>query len=146
MEQVLKLAENYMIQRVVSDHSPLTHANKAALSLSIFGSILGVVALGFILFGTLLWLHQNMPPYEAYIIFGVLLLVISIISFLIIGFIQWQKRKKTLAFKNQIRDEALLTLKLAEAEIKDLQILENHPKTCVALASLAGFIIAEKVI
>jgi hypothetical protein len=71
---------------------------------------------------------------------------LAISCFIIISFIQSYKRKKAAAFKNQIRDEVLLNLKIAEAEIKDLQILEHHPKTCAALATLAGFILTEKAL
>jgi len=146
MEQVLKLAENYMMQRVMGNHSPLTHVNKAVLTLSIIGGIFSATAFGFILFGVFQWLIQNMPSYEAYMLFGTLLIAMSLIAFGAIAFIQRKKRQKSEDFKNQMRDEVLLNLKLAQAELKDLKFLENNPKTCVALASIAGFILSEKTL
>jgi ABC-type uncharacterized transport system permease subunit len=144
MEQVLKLAENYMMQRVMSDHSPLTHVNKAILTLSIVGGILGAISIGFILYGIYQWLSINMPSYEAYMVFGLILMALTLLTFGCIAFIQSRKRKKAMAFKNQMRDEILLNFKLAEQELKDAEIFENNPKTCLALASIAGFILSEK--
>lgn len=146
MEHLLRLGENYMMQRVMSHHSPLTHVNKAVLGLCALGGILAIISLGFILYGVFQWLHQNLPSYEVYMIFGSLLFALALFSFVAIGLIQSQKKKKALEFKHQVRDEILLNLKLVEAEIKDLQILENHPKTCVTLATLAGFILTEKAL
>ncbi len=146
MEQVFRLVENYLMQRVMSEHSPLSHVNKTVIVLLLVGGILGAISLGFVLLGVYQWLQKGFNSYEAHMIFGAVLLIVALLSFLVIGFIQSQKKKKALAFKNQIRDEVLLNLKLAEAEIKDLQILETYPKTCVAFSTLAGFILAEKAL
>lgn len=146
MEQVFKLAENYVMQRVMSNHSPLTHANKALMALFAFGGLLLLIAIGFILSGFYQWFIQIMPLHEANMVFGVLLLAFSLSMFCIITYGLRRKKEKTEALKNHMRDEVLLNLKLAQAELKDMHILENHPKTCVALASLAGFILSEKAL
>ncbi len=146
MDQVLKLAENYLVQRVMGNHTPLTHVNKAIIVMGTIGGILSTVALVFILFGVFQWLMQNVSPYEAYILFGGMLLTISFILFGAIAFFQHRKKKKTEAFKNHVKNEILFNLKLAEQEFKDSKILEDNPKICAALASIVGFVLTKKVL
>lgn len=146
MEQLLKLAENYVMQRVMSNHAPLTHTNKAFVVMAMFASIIMVASMGFALAGLYLWLSAIMPQFQALALFGGVLFALSLVIFAALAVMHRVREYKIQRAQKRIRDEMFLTFKLAESEFKDLELMENHPTACLALSSLAGFVLAEKLI
>ena len=146
MEQVLRLAENYMMQRVVGANAPLTHVNKAVMIGAFIALIVGLGAIGFILFGVFDLLMQTLPLYEASMVFGAILLVLSVLIVLSLCMMVSMKKQKIRNTQQNIKDEIFLNFKLAEQELRDLEFFDKNPKTFVALATLAGYILGDRAL
>ena len=56
------------------------------------------------------------------------------------------KNRKIQEAQLAMRYELLASLKLAQQELKDLEIFDKHPASCLALASVIGFIVSEKAL
>ena len=146
MNQVLKLVENYVIQRVMSNHAPLTHANKALSISCAMVFFFSLVGLGFCLSGLYLWLLTTTPQHITMMIMGgvliALALTISIATFLI----QRLKQRKIKQARQKLTKEIVATVKLIDDEISNISFIQENPKASCLYASLLGYIIANKTL
>ncbi len=145
MEQVLRLIENYVVQRVVSNHAPLTHANKAFLSLPIIAGVLFIVGSAFCLTGLYMWLSLTLPTYQAVSILGGVFFALSIIF--LIGFFSLEKykAKKVRQARNHFINEIMSGIKTIDHELSNIDLVKDNPKMTCASALMAGYAMARKV-
>ena len=144
-EQFLKLAEDFIVGRVMGNHAPLTHANKALMIATIIGAITLALGIVFMMSGLYVWLMQSMPRYEAYTVFGLCLTLLAVITIIAVAVAQAMKNKRIAKAQAQMRDEVLLSINLAAKELENVTIIQDNPKTATALASLAGYVLADYV-
>ncbi len=139
MDQVLKLVENYIVQRVMSNHAPLTHANKISMILPFLIGIMGLIGLVFCFTGFYIWLVTFMPLYSALSIMGGVFFVMALIfSMALIIFNRMKARKMRLA-RQQFLNDITLGVQLLENEISNIEFIQDNPKSSVSLAAILGY-------
>ena len=143
MGNVLAIAENLLISRVLNSGSPFMGRNKVNLVLfSLAGGLL-VVALGFFITAAYIWLSIQYPPYMAAAIAGAFVTVLSLLCVLIAYGVMQYKRMYLKRMKDEITQTMQNAFELVDGELS--HTIQDNPKTSVMIASLAGFIAGEKL-
>jgi hypothetical protein len=145
MEQVLKLAENYVMQRVMSNHAPLTHANKISLVLPILIGIMSAIGAILCLSGAYIWLSNTLPLYSALSIMGGIFFIIALL--LMLGFTHFNriKAKKTRHAREQLIHDVKIGIQSLDYELSKIDLIKENPKTCVSIATVLGYVISNKL-
>lgn len=141
MEQVLKLAENLLIQRVVGNNAPLSSPMPTSAIMRIAISAFSLIGIGLCLSGFHLWLLTLMPVYAALMMTGGAFLMIAAVS--VIGSMMYKrlKAKKIQEFQESIKDDIEAGLKFLTDEIFNTEIIQQNPKAACAIATTFGCVI-----
>lgn len=142
MTPLFAIAENLLIDRLVSNDAPLTGKSKAGIGLTFFAGFMLLTACGFFIYAAYLWMSSRFEPEIAASIAGGFTLMLSALCALGAYAIVQYKRYRLSKLKSEITDTMYSALDLAETELAEP--IKNNPKTAVLVASLAGFIAGEK--
>lgn len=143
MEQVLKLAEDMLVKRVMSNHAPLTHTNKAMMALGVMIAALMVMGFGFMLAGLYIYLTATMPLFQALIIFGGVLILLSTVLVGLTCSIEKAKQKKIQDAQDSVKKDIIDFIKRIDTEMINSELIQNNPKSVVSLSALAGYLVAK---
>lgn len=145
MEQVLKLAENYVIKRVMSNHAPLTHANKITMVLPLLISILIALAMTLCLCGLYVWLLTIGPMHNALLILGAVFFMISLVFIIALIVFNRIKERKIKRARQQFVNDITLGFHALDSELSKIEFIQKNPKICASLATILGYITSNKL-
>lgn len=138
----LMLCEQFVIGRVMSGASPVSHKSKAGLGLFILAGFLFCVGLCFMMFGLYALLAQSYEaPIAAAVTGGVCMMIALVIVLGVILMFQIQ-RTKAARYQKEAMANIHQLFETVDEELKEK--IEENPKAALALASVAGFVAAKK--
>ena len=146
MEQLLKIGEQVLVDRLINKHSPVTHKSKIGLFAFGLAGILFLMGIGVLLYACYVWFTMAYTPIIASMLLSALLIAASVLLCMIMVAVSAYQRRKVIQMRNDITSDISAALHMFEEEIDISQALKDNPKTTVALATLAGFIAAEKIL
>jgi hypothetical protein len=144
MDQFLKIAEKMFVDRMISKHSPVTHKSKVGLFAFALSGLLFLTGLGMLLYASYIWFNLTYTPILASMMLGAMLISTAIIICVLMCLITSYQRRKVIKMRTDITDDITAVIGMFENEIDVTQPLKDNPKTTIAIAALAGFIVADK--
>ncbi len=145
MEQVLKLAEGYIVQRIMNNHAPLSHAKTVGAGLVIFVAFMVLLGGCMSLAGFYMWLETIMPTYMALAVMGGVLIAISIFMVLVYAFFQRIKLRKMQQARDKVVEDVRAGIKLLDYELSEIELIRQNPKSVAFLSVILGYLIVNKV-
>ncbi len=144
MYKLLPLIERTVARYALSSTYPISLSYRIKHWFVVFSGLMLVATVGFGLFSLFLWLNITVSPIATMAYMGVATFVVSLLSasfaFLIL-YLKVQKVKQTKERFTKTLEEGIA---LAEQEFGQ-PILKN-PKSAIALATSAGFIVGDRFI
>jgi len=144
MYKLLPLVEKLIVTSTKNVSQPITMSNKIRNWLLAFS---GVTLLSTVLFGLYslyLWLDSNFSQIETMAYMGAATFLISLISLSMIFLMFYLKIRKLKKLKHKVAATIEDSIIIAEQELGE-PIFKN-PKSAVALASTAGFLLGERIL
>ena len=145
MDALFKLAEFYVLQRVIGPYAPFNSLGKAKIFLGIFIVLFSLIGLGFTLVGYYMWLHSEIAAPEAKMIFGATMLVLTIVMIGMISYIQTIREKRQARAREQMKSEITDLLYLVDRKLSENNPVKNHPTASVITSALCGYMAGERV-
>ncbi len=142
MNGYLKLAEQFLISRVISSDFPVTNKTKARLGLGAPSGLLIFLGLIFLATAYYIWLMDEFTPEVAMTILGLSLTFLGAMSAFFAQMLMKHKNKRRKQFERQIEHALIETLDLINGEVE--KPIRDNPKTAIALAALIGGIIGHR--
>lgn len=142
MNGYLKLAEQFLISRVISGDFPVTNKTKARMGLGALSGLLIFLGLIFLATAYYIWLMDEFTPEIAMTILGLSLTFLGAMSALFAQMLMKHKNKRRKQFERQIEQALIETLGLINSEVE--KPIRDNPKTAIALAALIGGIIGQR--
>lgn len=146
MISMLRIAESLILDRLISGQAPLTHKSKFALGMSIIAIFLMVCATGFFVYAAYLWLSLQYEPHVTAVLSGAFALIIVIIMGIGTGLFAMYKKSRIKRFRESVTNDLQDMVANLADELDIGEYIRENPKTTLGLATLAGYIIAEKVL
>jgi len=145
MEQVLKLAENYVIQRVMSNHAPLTHANKISMVLPALIGITSIVGLILCLSGLYIWLSTIMSLHSALSVMGGVFFSLSVLMVISLICFNRIKAKKTKQAREKLINDIKMGVELLDDELSNIDFIQENPKISASIATILGYTVSSQL-
>lgn len=142
MNSILAMAEQLVLDKIISDKAPVTGESKIKVFLIAFSGFMALIGIGFISYATYLWLSVHYPPVAVMAAMGGIALFFSLLSALVVyNIVEYKNRK--------IKEMRLEIFKVAEDALnifeKELSVpVNDNPKTSVLIASLAGYLAGDR--
>jgi len=133
--------ENIVVDNILSNSKILPQASRASNAVIMFssGCFLGGILL--LVFAFYLWILATLGLLIAVVSTGGLLLLLSAsCSFALI----YYRDKKIAQLRKEISEGIKIALQLVKDDVGDA--VQNHPKTVIAAACLAGFIAGKRLL
>ncbi len=143
MRGYMKVAEQLLISRIMSNGFPLSGKSKTGFSLMALSGLMLAVALGFFVYAAHLWFAKTYEPEVAALFTAAIALGLSVISLISSYFVLQYRKFKMRRMKDEITSKIQSTIDVANDEFGD--VIQDNPKAAVALASVAGFLAGEKL-
>ncbi len=143
MNGLLKVAEQLVVDRLISNDFPLTGSSKARLSFGALSGLFALAGLCFFIFAAYLWLTSNFAPDVAAALAGLLVMIVSGVLALSGYLIKRYKRKRVEELRDDIRESILEALDVLNDEY-GAPVREN-PKASVCAASAAGYMVGQRL-
>jgi hypothetical protein len=142
MNSLLDIAEQILIDRIISNKAPVTGESKAKMVLVTLSGILGLAGIGVILYGIFLWLSVNYSQQATMMIMGSIMILLSIFSGLSIYAIQLYKRKQMQIMKAEVLALFEDSISVFEKELS--RPVNDNPKTAILASSIVGYLAGER--
>lgn len=142
MNGVLNLAEQVLVDRVLSNDAPLNGKNKTGISFALISSLFLILGFAFIFYAAFVWLQNNYPAEEAAIMMGGFAIFLAACNGLVAYGLLKYKRKKIKQMKNELIATIEEALEFSNEELADP--IKENPKSSVLIASVAGFLAGER--
>lgn len=142
MRSLIAAAEIALMDRLIKG-GPLLPRSRTLETLMCATGLSSLAALGFGLYGFYLWLSQNYPPEVTAFAMAGAFLGVSLLSSLLALAYRMIRQSKISQAKDDIRSMIGEWMDKAEEEFGE-PIREN-PKSSAALASMAGFMVGERL-
>jgi hypothetical protein len=143
MSAYMKVAEQILIDRVVSKKFPITRKSKANLGLLALSGLFGLTGAGFLIYASYLWFGTIFQPEMAAAFTGLCLLGLSAISTIVTMLIVKQKRKEVEKSTKETIQHIQGFIDAANDEFG--APIQENPKTAVALATVLGVAMGNKL-
>lgn len=144
MNPALYLAEQLVIDRLLSDHAPLSHKSKLGLGFMALSVLLVVAGLGFLIFGAYIWLMANFPPETAAFLTGVTCLMTAVLLGLVAVAVLQYKRYRMRKFKKDIMETISSAMALLDEEIGEP--IRDNPLSAVMISAVVGYLVSKNFI
>jgi len=141
---LLGLAEQYLLKKLVSGDFPFARQSRTASWLRMLAGVLGVIGTGFLIVAMYYWLDQHYTPDVAALIAAASIFAIALMSAGIAGLIIVERKSRMRALKEDVQKNLQAVFETLDNELG--APVRNNPAASMALASLAGFIVADRVI
>lgn len=126
---------------VLAGFVPASTAAKTSGYLSFAASILGVLGVGFGLWGAHIWFTMNLPADYAMLATAGLMLGLAIVSGLIAMCISMVRQSRLRAARLNLQNTVMDMFKSLENGVG--QNIQDHPAVSLVVSGLAGFVLAE---
>jgi hypothetical protein len=144
MPKLLAIAETLLLDRVLSQGWPVSNKSKAGFALILLSALLGAVATGLLIVALHAWLGTQFTPDLAALITAGVVFALSIIAALTAAGIMHKRTLHMQSMKNDLKGNLQTILASFDDELGD-HVREN-PAMALALATVAGFILADRVL
>jgi hypothetical protein len=145
MDQLLKLAEFYALQRVIGPYAPFNALGKLKIFLVLFIALFCLIGLSFLLVGYYMWLHSEYQPPEATMIFGFSMMILTLFMIILLMVITNHKEKKKAQTREKVKQDVTDLLYLIDEKLRENNPVKNHPTASVLTSCLCGFMAGERV-
>lgn len=144
LTRLLPLVEGFLLDRMLHSGMFVSRRSKAGIVLLIMAGLLSLVALLFVIVAGYQWALAHFTADKAALLTA--LFILAVAAALTAGALHLLHRRQS-RFKEMKQEltQQLTSLYDAVAEEMDDPV-RNHPKTTVALATLAGFLLANRVL
>lgn len=142
MNAAYAIAEQMLIDRLMSNKAPLTGESKLKLILLTFSGFMVVGAISFALYAFYLWLVSNFAPTMVMLGMAAAMAFLSVLAISLFFAISAYKHRKIKQKRDEIIKIAQDTLALANNELSEP--IKDHPLTATIIASFAGFVVGDK--
>jgi len=142
MYKLLPLIEKMLTRHAVGSAYPISLSYKIKRSFIIFSGVMLLATVGFGLYALYLWLNLNATPVETMAYMALATFTVALVSAFLAFLILYIKVSKARKMKKKFETILQEGIYLAEQELGE-PILQN-PKSAVALASTAGFMVGER--
>jgi len=142
MHALIGIAEQMIIDRLVSGHAPLTGRSKAVMALYGFAGFLLALAFGYAVYAFNLSMTGIYTPELAALMTAGLCLGLAILAVLSAILVTMLRRRKAAQFKRDAFEMAENLIAYVDEELK--QPVNDNPKTALAIASIAGLIAGKR--
>jgi len=141
---LLGLAERYFLQKIVSGDFPFTRYSRAASYLRLFAGVLAVIGTCFLVAAMYYWLKNNYAPDVAALIAAASIFAVALLSAGIAGLIVIERRSRMARIKEEVKKNLAAVFETLDDELG--KPVRDNPGASVALAALAGFVAADRLI
>lgn len=145
MNSLFAVAENLLIDRLISNGAPFTGSNKAGLGLIALAGFMFLMSMGFFTWAAYIWMANNLDPLTAAIITGgITFLVASLCTLGAYALLKY-KRYRIKKLKNEVSET--INQVLAEFTGDEItQPIKDNPKSSALIASVAGLIVGDQIL
>lgn len=144
MNAALAIAEQMLIDRLMSNKAPLTGESKIKFTLLAFAGSMALGTIGFLLYAMYLWLNANYDPTVVMFSMAGVTSLLSLLAINLFFALSAYKKRKIKEKRDEIIKIAEDTLTIANHKLSEP--IKESPLTATLIASLAGFIAGEKLI
>ncbi len=144
MYKLLPLIERTAARYALNSTYPVSLSYRIKHWFIVFSGLMLVATVGFGLFSFYLWLNNNVSPIATMAFMGIATFVISMLSAFFAFLILYLKVQKVKQTKEKFTKTLEEGIALAEQEFGE-PILKN-PKSAIALATSAGFLVGDRFI
>lgn len=145
MSAVAQIAEQFLIDHVVlSNKPPISGKNKVGFGLFALSGLSFALGLGFVGYGTHLYIAANYPPDVAAFMTGGLSMIFAVVIACAGYFFLRYRKYKISKIKADISETITNAIDIFGDD--SVEAIKNNPKTSVLVASVAGFIAGEKLL
>lgn len=144
MPHLPPLIQGFILDRILNSNALLSRRSKAGLVLMGLSALCVFVAVIFLIVALHNWLGANYTPDMAALITAAFVALMAAI-FGLLGYASINRRHSRLeAMKSELTDNLAALLEAVGEELDDP--VRNHPKTSLAVAALAGFLVADRML
>jgi hypothetical protein len=144
MPKLMAIAETLVLEQILARSLPVSKKSRAGLALFAFSALLLIVATGFLIAAFHSWVVAQFAPDIAALITAGVVFALAIIAALTAYGVMHQRELRMAAVKHDLKSNLQDVFAAFDDELGD-KVREN-PVTAVALAGLAGFILADRVL
>jgi len=145
MKAVLALAAEQMIMSKLlgGSHKHVNIFGKAEKAVATISAFLVILGLGFLIYAAHLTFLQNFEPNMAAAYTGLLIIGVSLVAIISLYAIFLYKTRKIRNLKSNVFE----TVSGSVEELIDelAEPIKNHPKTAMAVASILGLVLADRI-
>lgn len=138
----LDIAEQIIVDRIISNKVPVTGESKIKFFLIALSGLLGLAGLGFSFFALYLWLSTNYTAVVTAAGLGISMLVLSALFALSTYSLILYKRREMKRMRKDFIELTEKTLEIFEKELS--KPVNDNPKTSVLISSVAGYLAGER--
>ncbi len=144
MAHLALIAERLIADKVLQAYTTVAGNDKAGHGLVMAAGLFSAIGLGFILYAAHLWLGAHYRPDQAAALTGLVAMAIGLLIALSYMIILRYKRGVIKKIQHDISN----SVHEAMESINELlsEPVHNHPKTSAVAASVAGFMVGEKLL
>lgn len=142
MAALKAIAETVLLEQVLSHALP--KKSKAGLGLQLLAGVLVIVALGFLIAALHAWLVAQYTPDVAALITAGAIFALAMVAALAAYGVAHQRRLRVAMFKHDMKNNIQNVIDTFDEELGE-HVREN-PVTALAVAGIAGFILADRVL
>lgn len=142
MISVMGLVQQFAINRILSAGAPVSHKSKAVLGLAALAGFILLLGFVFFIYAINLWLNTAYEPHIAATITGAICVVLSLLCVICLYLIMQFKKSRVEKFQDETIELVKSITEMVDVEMRDL--IDNNPKTAVAVASIAGILLGKR--
>lgn len=142
MDGLIKIGEQLLIDRLLSNAPPLSGKSKAGLSLLTVSGLLFVAGLAFLIFGAYMFLLNTYSPDIAALIAGLTIIVLAGLCTCASVFILQYKKHRVMKAKAEMLYAIREIMDIADEEFGDA--IADNPKASLLVSTAVGYAVGER--
>lgn len=143
MSGALKVAEQLLMNLIISNDFPLSGKTKAGLGFGALSGLLVFTGFGFLIYAMHLWLTNNFAADVAAALTGCMAFGLAGLSGLIALGVMQYKKSKAEKMKQEIQHTIMQAIEVVNDEFGEP--IKENPKTAITAATLAGFMMGNRL-
>lgn len=142
MSLLFTVAEEVLVNRVLSNKAPVTGRSKLGLIIIILTTLFVLAGLGFALYSATVWLNTVFSAHLASLIMAGALFTLALFSSALFLIYSRYKQSKVKEARQDMAETIEMGINLINKELSEP--VSNNPKQAMLIASLAGFVAGDK--
>lgn len=144
MSALKAIAESVLLEQVLTRAIPMTQKSKAGLGLQLLAGMLVIVALGFLIAAFHAWLSAQYTSDVASLITAGAIFALAMISSLAAYGVAHKRRIRMALFKHEMKNNIQTVIDTFDDELGEH--VRDNPVAALAIAGVAGFLLADRVL